>query len=140
MWNDVRWILQLWNINTHVVEQMKRVLYLLGLLSTAMSTDPYNCASELKTLKTELDSLRTEVGELLADSEQTMAGKLIDAAVELSLHHSKHYELLHRRVEHLETGKHGDTIEKLRSVDMEEFINHVLYKKVNTGEKAKGAD
>lgn len=136
----MRWILQLWNINTHVVEQMKRVLYLLGLLSTAMSTDPYNCASELKTLKTELDSLRTEVGELLAESEKILSDKLIDTAVDLSLHHSKHYEVLHRRLEHLETGKNGDTIEKLRSVDIDELFDHILNAKVDTGEKAKGKE
>jgi len=136
----VRWILQLWNINTHVVEQMKRVLYLLGLLSTAMSTDPYNCASELKTLKTELDSLRTEVGELLVETEQTLSDKLIDTLVDLSLHHSKHYEVLHRRVEHLETGKHGDVIEKLRAVDIDELFDHILNAKVDTGEKAKGEE
>ena len=132
--------LQLWNINTRVVEQMKRVLYLFGLLSTAISTDTCNCVTELESLKTELDSLKTEVAEILAESEQTMSHKLIDAAVDLSLHHSKHYEILHRRVEHLESGKHGETIERLRSVDMDELFDHILNQKVNTGEKAKDND
>ncbi len=119
---------------------MKRVLYLIGLLSTAMSADPYNCASELKTLRTELDSLRTEVGELMGETEQTLSDKLISTLVDLSLHHSKHYEILHRRVEHLETGKHGDVIEKLRAVDIDELFDHILNAKVDTGEKAKGKE
>ena len=136
----MRWILLLWNINTHVVEQMKRVLYLIGLLTTTMSADPYNCASELKTVRTELDSLRMEVGELLVETEQTLSDKLIDTLVDLSLHHSKHYEVLHRRVEHLETGKHGDVIEKLRAVDIDEFFDHVLNAKKDVGEKVNGKE
>jgi len=118
---------------------MKRVLYLLGLLTTAMSAQ-CNCVSELESLRTELDLLREEVGEILAESEQTLSDKLISATVDLSLHHSKHYEVLHRRVEHLETGKHGDTIEKLRSIDIDELFDHILNAKVDTGEKAKGKE
>ena len=126
---------------------MKRVLYLFGLLSTAISTDltaistdPCNCASELESLRMELDSLKIEVEEILVESEQKITHKLIDVAVDLSLHHSKHYEVLHRRVEHLETGKNGDTIEKLRSVDIDELFDHILNLKVNAGEKAKDND
>tara|TARA_B110000008_G_C16605705_1_gene418313 strand:+ start:242 stop:517 length:276 start_codon:yes stop_codon:yes gene_type:complete len=88
----------------------------------------------------ELDSLKIEVEEILVESEQKITHKLIDVAVDLSLHHSKHYEVLHRRVEHLETGKNGDTIEKLRSVDIDELFDHILNLKVNAGEKAKDND
>lgn len=119
---------------------MKRIIYFLGLVTTVMSEGSCNCASEIKLLRTELDSLTGEVGELLAKSEKILSDKLIDTAVDLSLHHSKHYEVLHRRLEHLETGKNGDTIEKLRSVDIDELFDHILNAKVDTGEKAKGEE
>jgi len=119
---------------------MKRVIYFLGLLTTVMSNGSCNCASEIELLRTELDSLQEEVKELLAGSEKILSDKLIDTAVDLSLHHSKHYEVLHRRLEHLETGKNGDTIEKLRSVDIDELFDHILNAKKDVGEKVKSKE